>query len=256
MTTVAYASDLHLEFGNPVPTEGLEKADILVLAGDVDTIPEGWADLLRQLRKVFSGPIVGVLGNHEYYNGVFPDDGEKFRDAIAHDRQAYLLEKEMVILDGVRFLGATLCTDFASGRQMRSCQRVMADFDVIFDGHSGSITPELILKEHQDTMDWLDTQIVRHPHKGPTVVITHHAPSYQSQHPRFAGSLISGASALIRSIAFSVGTRRALHRICGFMAMCMIPWITASARPVSSAIRGDIPMRAMTWGFVWWKFEG
>lgn len=192
MTTVAYASDLHLEFGNSVDTERLEAADILVLAGDVDTIPEGWADLLRRLRKVFSGPIVGILGNHEYYNGVFPDDREKFRDAITHDRQAYLLEKEMVILDGVRFLGATLWTDFACGRQMRSCQRMMSDFDVIFDGHSGSITPEVILKEHQDTMDWLATQIMRHPHKGPTVVITHHAPSYQSQHPRFAGSPISG----------------------------------------------------------------
>ena len=192
MTTVAYASDLHLEFGNSVDTERLEAADILVLAGDVDTIPEGWADLLRRLRKVFSGPIVGVLGNHEYYNGVFPDDREKFRDAITHGRQAYLLEKEMVILDGVRFLGATLWTDFACGRQMRSCQRMMSDFDVIFDGHSGSITPEVILKEHQDTMDWLATQIMRHPHKGPTVVITHHAPSYQSQHPRFAGSPISG----------------------------------------------------------------
>ena len=98
----------------------------------------------------------------------------------------------MLILDGVRFLGATLWTDFASGRQMRRCQRMMSDFDVIFDGHSGSITPEVILKEHQDTMDWLATQIMRHPHKGPTVVITHHAPSYQSQHPRFAGSPISG----------------------------------------------------------------
>ena len=192
MTTVAYASDLHLEFGNAVPTEGLEKADILVLAGDVDMIPEGWADLLRQLRKVFSGPIVGILGNHEYYNGVFPDDREKFRDAIAHDRQAYLLEKDMVILDGVRFLGATLWTDFASGRQMRSCQRMMADFAVIFDGHSGNITPETILKVHQDNIAWLDDQFTNHPHAGPNIVVTHHAPSYQSQHPRFAGSPISG----------------------------------------------------------------
>ncbi|WP_298173422.1 metallophosphoesterase [Acidithiobacillus sp.] len=192
MTTVAYASDLHLEFGNAVPTEGLEKADILVLAGDVDMIPEGWADLLRQLRKVFSGPIVGILGNHEYYNGVFPDDREKFRDAIAHDRQAYLLEKDMVILDGVRFLGATLWTDFASGRQMRSCQRMMADFAVIFDGHSGNITPETILKVHQDNIAWLDDQFTNHLHAGPDIVVTHHAPSYQSQHPRFAGSPISG----------------------------------------------------------------
>ncbi|MBE7562159.1 metallophosphoesterase [Acidithiobacillus sp. HP-6] len=192
MTTVAYASDLHLEFGNTVNMERLEAADILVLAGDIDSMPEGWADLLRRLRKVFAGPIVGVLGNHAYYNGVFPDDREKFREAIIHDRHAYLLEKDRVILEGIRFLGATLWTDFADGKQMRSCQRMMSDFEVIFDGHSGSITPEVILKVHQDTLDWLDTQIMGHAHKGPTVVITHHAPSYQSQHPRFAGSPISG----------------------------------------------------------------
>ena len=204
MTTVAYASDLHLEFGNPVPTEGLEKADILVLAGDVDTLPEGWADLLRRLRKVFSGPIVGILGNHEYYNATFPNDRQKFRDAIAHDRQAYLLEKEMVVLDGVRFLGATLWTDFASGRQMRNCRHMMADFEVIHDGLapckgvSGSIAPETILKVHQDSVAWLDDQFTNHPHEGvapwqgPTVVVTHHAPSYKSQHPRFAGSPIAG----------------------------------------------------------------
>jgi predicted phosphodiesterase len=189
---IAYASDLHLEFDDSLTLTGLSTADVLVLAGDVDTMPEYYTEILRKLRLVYAGPVIFVLGNHEYYHGIFPDDRQKYRDAIAHDRQAFLLENEAVILDGVRFLGATLWTDFASGKQMRSCQRMMSDFEVIHDGVSGSITPEVILKAHQDTMDWLATQIMCHPHKGPTVVITHHAPSFQSQHPRFAGSPISG----------------------------------------------------------------
>ncbi|MHB1880831.1 MAG: metallophosphoesterase [Acidithiobacillus sp.] len=207
---IAYASDLHLEFDDSLTLTGLSTADVLVLAGDVDTMPEYYTEILRKLRLVYAGPVIFVLGNHEYYNGVFPDDRQKYREAIAHDPQAFLLENEAVILGdvmptaGVRFLGATLWTDFASGKQMRNCRRMMSDFDVIFDGactlqgvgtrhgHSGSITPETILKVHQDSIAWLDDQFTHHPHDGPTVVITHHAPSYKSQHPRFAGSPISG----------------------------------------------------------------
>ncbi|WP_226822070.1 metallophosphoesterase [Acidithiobacillus ferridurans] len=201
---IAYASDLHLEFDASITLTGLSTpagdpaVDALVLAGDVDTMPEYYAEFLRKLRLAYAGSVIFVLGNHEYYNGVFPDDRQKYREAIAHDRHAVLLENESIIIQGVRFLGATLWTDFAGGEQMRDCQRMMSDFEVIHDGvstlqgHSGSITPELILKVHRDSIAWLDDQFTNHPHEGPTVVITHHAPSYQSQHPRFAGSPISG----------------------------------------------------------------
>ncbi|MHB8365515.1 MAG: metallophosphoesterase [Acidithiobacillus sp.] len=198
MMKIAYASDLHLEFDSSITLTGLSGVDVLILAGDVDTMPEYYTEFLRKLRLTYAGPVIFVLGNHEYYDGVFPDDRQKYREAIAHDRQAHLLENEAVVLDGVRFLGATLWTDFASGKQMRNCQHMMSDFEVIHDGvapckgMSGSITPETILKVHQDSIAWLDDQFTNHPHAGPNIVVTHHAPSYQSQHPRFAGSPISG----------------------------------------------------------------
>ena len=193
---IAYASDLHLEFDDSLTLTGLSTpaapADVLVLAGDVEILPEYYTELLRKLRLAYAGPVIFVMGNHEYYNGVFPDDRQKYREAIAHDPKAHLLENESVVIDGVRFLGATLWTDFASERQMRSCQRMMSDFDVIEDADSRRITPEAILQAHRDSIAWLDDQFTNHPFMGPTVVITHHAPSYQSQHPRFVGSPISG----------------------------------------------------------------
>lgn len=195
---IAYASDLHLELDASITMPGLSTADVLILAGDVDTMPEYYTEFLRKLRRIYAGPVLFVLGNHEYYNGVFPDDRQKYREAIAHDRQAFLLENESILLGTVRFLGVTLWTDFAEGKQMHSCQRMMSDFEVIYDGQalqtgiSGSITPEAILKVHRDSIVWMDEQFTKNPHQGPTVVITHHAPSYRSQHPRFAGSPISG----------------------------------------------------------------
>ena len=131
---IAYASDLRLEFDSSLTLTGLSGADVLVLAGDVDTMPEYYAEFLRKLRLAYAGPVIFVLGNHEYYHGVFPDDRQKYRDAIAHDRQAFLLENESVVIGGTRFLGATLWTDFASGKQMRNCRHMMSDFEVIHDG--------------------------------------------------------------------------------------------------------------------------
>ena len=84
---IAYASDLHLEFDSSLTLTGLSTADVLVLAGDVDTMPEYYTEFLRKLRLVYAGPVIFVLGNHEYYNGVFPDDRQKYREAIAHDPQ-------------------------------------------------------------------------------------------------------------------------------------------------------------------------
>jgi hypothetical protein len=37
---IAYASDLHLEFGGPLTLTVLSHVDVLVLAGDVDTLPK------------------------------------------------------------------------------------------------------------------------------------------------------------------------------------------------------------------------
>lgn len=189
---LAYASDLHLEFNAPLSTAGLSDTEVLILAGDVETRPAQYTRVLYELRQVYSGPVIFVLGNHEYYNGFFPADLQKYRKAIAHDRQAFLLEKESLLLGGVRFLGATLWTDFASGTQMRNCQRMMSDFQVIQNGVQGSLTPERVLEVHRDSVAWLNYQFTNHSHDGPTVVITHHAPSFRSQHPRFAGSPISG----------------------------------------------------------------
>ena len=195
---IAYASDLHLEFDFSLTLTGLSGVDVLVLAGDVDTMPEYYTEFLRKLRLIYAGPVLFVIGNHEYYGGIFPDDREKYRDAIACDLQATLLENESITIQGVRFLGATFWTDFASEKQMRNCRRMMSDFQVIESPNGEVITPEVILQVHRDSIAWMDEQFVNHPHEGvapwqgPTVVITHHAPSFRSQHPRFAGSPISG----------------------------------------------------------------
>ncbi|MBN6741411.1 metallophosphoesterase [Acidithiobacillus sp. MC6.1] len=198
---IAYSSDLHMEFGGPFITGGLEdglhpaRADVLVLAGDIETDAPEWAAFLSHVSESFGHkPIIVVLGNHEYYNGVYPDDLEGYRQTLADLRlpNIHLLERESIVLDGVRFLGATLWTDFAQGTQALSCAAGMADFAVIRDGDTMmGLGTQRIAQDHKDTIVWLEA-CFGDGWSGPNVVVTHHAPSFRSSHPRFAGSRITG----------------------------------------------------------------
>jgi hypothetical protein len=108
----------------------------------------------------------------------------------------HVLDGEEIVLGGVRFLGATLWTDFdlfGSGEKRSeataAAQRMIRDFSVIRAGDA-TFTQEdstLLCRRHAA---WLD-QALSKPHRGPTVVVTHHAPSPRSIHPRFADSILN-----------------------------------------------------------------
>lgn len=187
---VAFASDLHLEFNPSITLTGLSKADVLVIAGDVGNHPDHLSFLVRRLRLLFSGPILFVLGNHEYYGGVFQDRLPEYRKAAMALGGVHVLEKDVFQMGCVRFLGTTLWTDFAGLRHAGSCCASMADFRLI-QAKQGSFSPDFVYREHQTSRDWLESELSR-PFHGKTIVVTHHAPSFLSQHPRFAGSSIGG----------------------------------------------------------------
>ena len=75
---------------------------------------------------------------------------------------------------------------------MGEATRLLRDFSRITLSESAGtpFTPEdstVLFKKH---VAWLEAALAA-PYDGPTVVITHHAPSLRSIHPRFAGSLLN-----------------------------------------------------------------
>lgn len=190
MTLIAYASDLHLEFDpeyellpfDPTP-------DVVVLAGDVSTYDLDWFAFLRQLRKTFKGPILAIMGNHEYYGKKFPQAIDLFRDAVSQDKQAFILEKQSFDLDGIRFLGTTMWTDYAGGRHLTAGLKTIFDFKAI-QGETPEEIARLLWKDHREALAWLEEQFQQS--SGDTVVITHHAPSFESQSVPFIGHPVSG----------------------------------------------------------------
>lgn len=208
-------SDVHLEFQKCRNQSGLGNidCDVHVLAGDIGV---GLAGIEWALHN-FSKPVIYVFGNHEFY-GQRPmsELWEKARKKV-EGTHVHLLENDVVILpdrfgENVRFIGATLWTDFCilgQGQQqhamMEKAKYRMNDYMQIFVTRRGSrdiyagiyesgtsqpqrsgdrLTPKKTLSIHHDSRDFIE-QALRDPSNNKwdkTVVVTHHAPSAKSLH--------------------------------------------------------------------------
>jgi Icc-related predicted phosphoesterase len=69
----------------------------------------------------------------------------------------------------------------------------MTDFSIIQNGGQ-RFTPEDAIQLHMASREWL-VAILAEPFDGKTVIVTHHAPSSQSVHPRYARDLLTPAFA-------------------------------------------------------------
>lgn len=179
-------SDLHLEgcAYTPEPAE----ADVVVLAGDID---KGTAGMQWGARYFPHTPVIYVAGNHEFYRGDMPEIRRRF-ETEALRLGVHYLENSEVIIGGVRFLGATLWTDFRlydnPAAAMVEAMR-MNDFHIILDGDD-VLTPARTVEFHAESLASLTEQLAI-PFPGKTVVVTHHAPSQRSIAPHFQGDALS-----------------------------------------------------------------
>ena len=147
---IAVCSDLHLEFG-PIKLKNEEKADVLILSGDI--LVERDLDIFdrRQMEMGFMRNrsvmfheffenvcyefphVIYVLGNHEHYHGDFARTASELKRKLAHYTNLHILDCESFELDDVVFVGATLWTDMnkRDPLTMYSINKVMNDFKVV-----------------------------------------------------------------------------------------------------------------------------
>lgn len=204
-------SDLHLELSDLALSESLE-FDVALLAGDIVNPGHKVADwvaaspALRRARAV-----IAVAGNHEYFDRVLQHESAAMRAAASAlgAPTLHLLDNAQVIIDGVRFLGCTLWTDFTlridtpqgprsdRERGIAVARQAVADYRAIGWLDDGSeavrrLTPHDTLRLHRQQREWLQQRLAE-PFDGPTVVLTHHGPHRRSLAPRFATDWVSTA---------------------------------------------------------------
>ena len=201
-------SDLHLEAHpnwQPSPAPG---ADVLVLAGDIGSYQLGSSlqdsDFGLARFSPLHGwptPVIFVPGNHEYDGLDFDEAHTRLR--LTCERLGLIwLERETMALHGVRFIGTTLWTDFdalgpgdaatspgALAQQLKARDKAFRAANYYLRKSLTRRAGDAWLAEGVRAQcllcqDWL-REALEVPFDGPTVVVTHFAPSLLSADPRY-----------------------------------------------------------------------
>jgi len=234
---IAVTSDIHLEFGEWVPVNP-ENADVLILSGDICVAKDlgerdsynimGEHTRSNMFHRFFEAcctqykDVIYIMGNHEHYNGDFAESYNTLKTKLAYLPRLHILEKEIVKIDDITFIGGTLWTDMNKEDPitLHAMKRMMNDFRCVDNSkrdaarwvptykmnEDGSIfkdengfpeqvgekrqkytplfSPEDAVEEHKGMLGYIKT-IVAEKGNDKFVVVGHHAPSKQSTKPRY-----------------------------------------------------------------------
>lgn len=198
-------SDLHLERYPDFSPHIAADVDVIVLAGDIGSYQSGSrlpdADFglgrFSPLRPGASGAtVLFVPGNHEFDALDLDATALRLRQVCARLGITWL-DREVVIVDGVRFVGTTLWSDFEAlarresdaAKQAKALEKAFRAANYYLSKNTTLKNGEPVLAEGLramalDCQAWL-RQALAAPFAGATVVVTHFAPSLQSADPRY-----------------------------------------------------------------------
>jgi predicted phosphodiesterase len=186
MTRIHQINDLHKEFGAMPDTYVQPACDVVIIAGDGGNGTQAieWA------KETFTVPVIYVAGNHEFWaQGDINAAIQRMRDC-ARGSNVHFLYNDTVIIDDVRYIGATLWTDFDlygnAPLSMFHCKD-NKDFDRILKSDGSLFNISDSITEHMLSRFYIETELAK-PFDGKTVVVTHHAPTELSVADRFEGS--------------------------------------------------------------------
>lgn len=213
-------SDLHLEAHPHWKAELAPGADLLVLAGDIGSYQPGSqlvdSDFGLGQFSPHNGwptPVIFVPGNHEYDGMDFDEAHSRLRETCARLGLIWL-ERETLVMGAVRFVGTTLWSDFDTlapvpataatpkpltrhgAQPANPLAQLLKARDKAFRAanyylrktgttrHGEPWLAEGLREQALICQAWLREALVT-PFDGPTVAITHFAPSLMSADPRY-----------------------------------------------------------------------
>jgi predicted phosphodiesterase len=192
---IALFSDVHLEIAD-WHYESIVEADVVILAGDISKGLEGIAWAREAIAERFPNKtLIYVAGNHEYYDSNL-DLLYQFQGIQRDCPNFHFLENRVFTRGSVRFLGATLWSDFSfyGVETIDSCMaaagRYLMDFRKIETSEGLLLLPSDLPALHQKAVQWLDDELSK-PFDGKTVVITHFAPHRKCIASQYQGDLLT-----------------------------------------------------------------
>ena len=129
--------------------------------------------------------VVMVLGNHDYWGRNVLYEAMKIKEAIKLQglTNVFLLEKDVSVLDQVKFVGGTLWTDFNrhDPMVMHNAPAIMNDYKYMRYGRDyRRCRPSDLYEIFMNTKAFIFENAKRDYPEQKLVVVTHMAPSYES----------------------------------------------------------------------------
>ena len=222
---VALASDVHLEFG-PISLENTENANVLILSGDICVAKDilnrddnGIFDRFSRSNTIHTffqeccerfPQVIYIMGNHEHYHGDYSDTITNLRNRFGYLANLHILDKEMVQLGGVSFIGGTLWTDMnkEDSLTLLHMKGMMNDFRCVnnsknvvnfktfdengnaeFKTRAAMFTAEDAVVDHREMLEYIRLMI-EGKFDQKFVVVGHHSPSKLSTKPQYEDEVI------------------------------------------------------------------
>jgi predicted phosphodiesterase len=202
---IAWASDLHLEFGER--DFDLPDADVLILAGDICLIRDltdpftgnlksSWTrQFFKDVSKKYEH-VIWLFGNHEFYDSNMADVDKIVSDFITEEKLFNIAygQQGWLVVDDVKFVFATMWTDINRGNplNMGDAARSINDYlAIMVPAETGiypnrNLTPKDTTIQH-DFQRWYVREQIEyreavygHEQHEKVVVVTHHAPNLLS----------------------------------------------------------------------------
>lgn len=190
---IQYCSDLHLEFSdnrkwveqNPI----MPKGDVLILAGDIVLFSEmhKHQDFFDYVSKHFEHTF-WIPGNHEYYHSDISQRNDAFEEKIRDN--VTLLNNTVKTINGVRLVFSTLWSHISVANQSM-IEQSLSDFRVICNKDQ-RLTVTDYNQLHLKSRKFLGEVLLERT-SNPTVVISHHPPTFFNYPEKYANSKINEA---------------------------------------------------------------
>jgi predicted phosphohydrolase len=192
-------SDLHVDVRPFTETFEGHNDDIVIIPGDI--CPINHYRFESTIRNICNNVkyLLFVPGNHEYYNCDIVKDSNilcKLEEKISN---FIILNNKTITLNNIKFIGSTMWTDMNKRNplSMHACKYHMNDFWIIKNNNK-TFTPESSVDLHEEAITFIEEEILNTIYLSndqDIIVITHHAPSYQSVIEKYKEDIVNPAFA-------------------------------------------------------------